>query len=138
MPNTRRFRVAIDPFRSSGIAPEVLYQLADMAPNLDDWKTKLARSAYLKGFDAGADFDPADPMLPACPYAARHSLPNYMRGANDPRAAWLAGLLDGSRFRKMMTAPGFLSPVLKWREYQLLPAALQSLANVAGSTVGAT
>lgn len=133
MPNTRRFRHAIDPYRSTGITPEVLFQLADMAPRLEEWKTRLTRSAYLKGFDAGADYHVADPMFPDCPFDLVRQNSNFARGRNDPAAAWRAGSLDGQRFRKMMTDPGHLSPLLMMREFKLLPAALQQLAHYAAS-----
>lgn len=131
MPNTRRFRHAADPYRSTGIAPEVLFQLADMAPRLEEWKTRLARSAYLKGFDAGADFAPGDSMFPDCPFDHVRRNSNFARGRNDPAAAWRAGSLDGQRFRKMMTDPGHLSPPLKLAEFRLLSPRLQQLAEVA-------
>lgn len=129
MPNTRRFRHAADPYRSAAIPAETLFQLADLAPRLEEQSTRLARAAYLKGFDAGADYAPGDSLFPECPYAERHSSPNFLRGRNDPGAAWRAGSLDGQRFRKMMTDPAHLSPPLKLREFKLLSPALQQLAD---------
>lgn len=95
------------------------WNLVELAPNrrhIMRTGTKLTKAAYLKGVDAEGNGHTVDD----CPYGKKHSLPNFMRGNNDPRDAWQLGWRDADRVRRMINNPTEDFPGLTFFEAKAL------------------
>lgn len=93
-------------------------ELRTLLASFREWETRLTKSAYRKGVDAGLTGTKPWDELHECPYRCQGN--NRWRGGNDPRAAWTEGVRDGVRILALLAEPSKVFPAITWREAKII------------------
>jgi hypothetical protein len=113
---------------------EMVWSLIPLAPNAGRHTQRLPASAYRKGLVAGLSADSISGSDSANPYAK--SMPNFAKGANDPKPAWRQGAADGERIRKIALRPTLaVYPTLLHSEYKALASDIRAIVDRGGVSI---